>query len=50
MKFSAVVLISFLLLGCTGINKVMKSKDHEYKLRMAEQYYVKKKYIYAQQI
>jgi outer membrane protein assembly factor BamD len=50
MKFPAVLLISLFLLGCTGFNKVMKSKDHEYKLRMAEQYYAKKKYIYAQQI
>ncbi|HEU4470489.1 MAG TPA: outer membrane protein assembly factor BamD [Flavisolibacter sp.] len=50
MKFSAVVLLSFLLLGCTGINKVLKSKDEAYKLRMAEQYYAKKKYNYAQQL
>lgn len=28
----------------------MKSKDYEYKLRMADQYYVKKKYRYAQQL
>jgi outer membrane protein assembly factor BamD len=28
----------------------MKSKDASYKLRMAEQYYVKKKYNYAQQL
>jgi outer membrane protein assembly factor BamD len=28
----------------------MKSKDHDYKLRMAEQFYVKKKYNYAQQL
>jgi outer membrane protein assembly factor BamD len=28
----------------------MKSKDPQYKLRMAEQYYAKKKYTYAQQL
>src|SRR5215216_1543239 len=50
MKFFPFFVLSFLLLGCTGFNKVMKSKDPQYKLRMAEQYYVKKKYNYAQQL
>src|SRR5215210_1754521 len=50
MKFFAVVLLSFSLFACNGINKVMKSKDPQYKLRMAEQYYAKKKYTYAQQL
>src|SRR5215212_6031568 len=50
MKFFAVLLLSCFLLSCNGINKVMKSKDPEYKLKMAEQYYVKKKYSYAQQL
>jgi outer membrane protein assembly factor BamD len=50
MKFSGVVFIAILLVSCNGINKIMKSKDHDYKLRMAEQYYVKKKYNYAQQL
>lgn len=50
MKFSALVFLSVLLLSCHGINKVMKSKDQAYKLRMAEQYYAKKKYNYAQQL
>src|SRR6478672_2625574 len=51
MKFSpAIFLIAFFLLSCNGFNKIMKSKDHDYKLRMAEQYYVKKKYNYAQQL
>jgi outer membrane protein assembly factor BamD len=47
--FSAV-----LLGGCAGgkknINKILKSTDPEYKLRMAEQFFVKKKYSKAQVI
>jgi outer membrane protein assembly factor BamD len=35
-------------LSCSKYNKVLKSKDYDYKLRMAEQYYVKKKYRQAQ--
>lgn len=50
MKFPVVLLISVFLLSCNGFNKIMKNKDPEYKLRMAEQYYVKKKYNYAQQL
>ena len=50
MKFFTVVFLSLILSSCGGISKVMKSKDPAYKLRMAEQYYAKKKYIYAQQI
>jgi outer membrane protein assembly factor BamD len=50
MKFFGVILLSILLVSCQGINKVLKSKDAHYKLRMAEQYYAKKKYNYAQQL
>lgn len=50
MRFFLVVFISFLLVNCRGISKVLKSPDPEYKLRMAEQYYAKKKYNYAQQL
>jgi outer membrane protein assembly factor BamD len=50
MKFFAAVLFCALLVSCNGINKVLKSKDPVYKLKMAEQYYVKKKYNYAQQL
>ncbi|MFL5742696.1 MAG: outer membrane protein assembly factor BamD [Flavisolibacter sp.] len=50
MKFSAALFLSIFLLSCNGINKVMKSHDQAYKLRMAEQYYAKKKYNYASQL
>lgn len=50
MKFSAVLLLLITLAGCKGINSILKSKDTPYKLRMAEQYYVKKKWVYAQQL
>lgn len=50
MKFSAVVFLCVLLVSCHGINKVLKSKDPVYKLKMAEQYYANKKYNYAQQL
>src|SRR5688572_4645313 len=50
MKLSALVFLCVLLVSCNGINKVLKSKDPAYKLKMAEQYYVKKKYNYAQQL
>ena len=50
MRFLFILLILLILGSCRGINKVMKSKDPEYKLRMAEKYYVKKKYNYAYQL
>jgi outer membrane protein assembly factor BamD len=43
-------LASIFLVSCQGINKVLKSTDAAYKLRMAEQYYAKKKHTQAQQI
>lgn len=50
MKFSLVLVSALILLSCNGINKILKSDDPAYKLRMAEQYYAKKKYIFAQQL
>jgi outer membrane protein assembly factor BamD len=50
MKFFAAVLLSLCLVACQGITKVLKNKDPQYKLRMAEQYFAKKKYSYAQQL
>ncbi len=49
MRFIPVILLMILLGSCSkGINKVLKSPDPEYKLRMAEKYYVQKKYNKAQ--
>lgn len=50
MRFFILIFISVFIFGCGGFSKVLKSTDAEYKLRMAEQYYVKKKYMYAQQL
>jgi len=36
------------LIGCSRFSRVQKSTDVDYKLRMAEQYYAKKKYNHAQ--
>lgn len=45
--FTALVLFT----SCASkLGKVLKSKDNEYKLKMAEQYYVQKKYLNAQQV
>jgi len=48
MRVFIFIIISGLLSSCGGVNKILKSKDPEYKLRMAEQYFVKKKYSQAQ--
>jgi len=48
MRVFLLFVIIGLLSGCSGINKVLKNKDPEYKLRKAEQYFVKKKYSFAQ--
>jgi outer membrane protein assembly factor BamD len=50
MRFTAILLLIVLLGSCQTLNKVLKSKDPEYKLRMAEQYYAKKKWTQAQQV
>lgn len=45
------LIIALLSVGCASkFGKVLKSKDNEYKLKMAEQYYVAKEYVKAQQI
>lgn len=50
MRFLIVAFMAVALVSCQGINKILKSKDAAYKLRMAEQYYAKGKYVYAQQL
>ena len=44
----ALIITSLTLTGCSKFSKVQKSTDYDYKLRMAEQYYAKKKYNFAQ--
>ncbi|MCZ2223115.1 MAG: outer membrane protein assembly factor BamD [Chitinophagales bacterium] len=42
-------LLMMIMASCTTkFAKIQKSKDHQYKLKMAEQFYAKKKYRYAQ--
>jgi outer membrane protein assembly factor BamD len=48
MKSYFVLTVAVLLTACSGINKILKNPDPEYKLRYAEQYYLKKKYTNAQ--
>lgn len=49
MRFIPVLVIAFLLGSCgSSMNKILKNADPEYKLRMAEQFFVKKKYSKAQ--
>jgi len=49
--FLSILTASVLLTSCASkLGKVLKSKDNEYKLKMAEQYYVQKKYLSAQQV
>jgi outer membrane protein assembly factor BamD len=49
MRFILVLIAVIFLSSCSkGINKILKKADPEYKLRYAEQYYVKKKYNKAQ--
>lgn len=48
MRLILFIFIAGWLSSCSGINKILKKKDPEYKLRIAEQYYVKKKYNLAQ--
>src|SRR5438309_11914576 len=52
MKFLPGILLSLMVLAsCSSkFEKVLKSKDKEYKLKMAEQYYAKKEYDKAQQL
>lgn len=49
MRFLPVLIAVFVLGACSkSITKILKNPDPEYKLRIAEQYFVKKKYQKAQ--
>lgn len=50
MKFSWILIAGIILSSCGGggMTKLLKNPDPAYKLRMAEQYFVKKKYSKAQ--
>lgn len=49
--FFSLIFASLLFASCSSkLGKVLKSKDNEYKLKMAEQLYVQKKYNQAQQV
>lgn len=49
--FLKLLLVGLLFTSCVGkLGKTLKSKDNEYKLKMAEQYYTQKKYVLAQQV
>lgn len=52
MKFSSVFLLSaFLLFSCNSqFNKILKSTDYDYKLKMADKFFGEKKYSKAQQL
>jgi len=51
MKLSWIILGLIMLSGCgKGISKILKNPDPAYKLRIAEQYFAKKKYDKAQVI
>jgi outer membrane protein assembly factor BamD len=48
--FLVPVCLLILVSSCNKYNKVFKSKDYEYKLKMADEYFGKKKYRVAQQL
>jgi outer membrane protein assembly factor BamD len=51
IKFSVTaVFLVVLVSSCNKYNKVLKSKDNEYKLQMADQYFANKKYKTAQEL
>lgn len=48
--FLLICMIAIFGTSCSKFAKVQKSTDYDYKLRMADQYFAKKKYMYAQQL
>ncbi|MEP6674395.1 MAG: outer membrane protein assembly factor BamD [Ferruginibacter sp.] len=49
VSFTALILL-VAVTGCNHYNKVMKSKDYEYKLKKADEYYEAKRYKYARDL
>ena len=47
---TAAIFLMVLVSSCNKYNKVFKSKDYDYKLKMADQYFANKKYKIAQQL
>lgn len=47
---SAIVVFALLTASCNKYNKILKSKDAEYKLKMADEFFANKKYKIAQQL
>jgi outer membrane protein assembly factor BamD len=45
-----IVIVALSVVSCSKFSKVQKSTDYDYKLRMAEKYYIAKKYNFAQQL
>ncbi len=50
MRNLFLLLVCVSLFSCSKFAKVQKSHDYDYKLKMANEYYDKKKYNYAQQL
>jgi outer membrane protein assembly factor BamD len=51
MRYSWIFIVAVVLSSCGGgMSKLLKNSDPNYKLRIAEQYFVKKKYNAAQQL
>jgi len=50
MRYCWIFIGAIFLYGCGGMTKILKNPDPNYKLRIAEQYFVKKKYGKAQQL
>lgn len=49
-NFITITLLAFTFTSCSKFSKVQKSKDIEYKLKKADEYFSKQKYRYAQQL
>src|ERR1700690_4310572 len=52
IKFAVILFLPFILLfSCSKhFNKILKSKDYNYKLKMADEYYAHKKYKNAEEL